>query len=443
MQAHITKSPYWWAGGVDLDVPPMDKLPAFVDVAVVGGGFTGLSAALTAAEAGRSTLVLDAGNPGRAASTRNGGICSGNIRVPHARLTAMKGRDYADSVYSEAEEARDDLAAFITTHKIDCGYRLAGYFKGALSPRDFEAMKPEVDRLNQLPGHHVRLVSRSEQHEDINTDRFFGGICWEGIAGYHPGKFFSGLLRVVQAAGVQIAPYTEVQMISAAEEKGGRRGHHVIHTDKGTVHAGHVIVATNAYTGRKPSFGHYLRRRLVPVQSCIIVTETLGRQQVEALMPAMRMYGNTAKLSCYFRPVPDGERILLGARSFDKEIPSDKSVRFLQKMLAEMFPSLKDVGVAYSWLGNVAFNRSHLPSIFTHNHIIYASGYAGSGTVWARWLGKKAAQKALLLGNRPSVFDGPAPKAVPLYDGAPWFMPAINAGYAVQDWINSRRFHQK
>lgn len=442
MKIEPKRTPYWWDIKESLSAPENSELPAHIDMAIVGAGFAGLTAALTAAEAGRSVIVFDEGQPGLAASTRNGGICSGHLRLSHTVLTKRYGKDNADAVYAEAAIAREDIASFIKQYQIDCDYHQSGHFNGALSPRDFEAMKRDVDNLNAIAGIDASLVEADSVGQEIQTDRFYGGLLRRDLAGYHPGKFFSSLLRVVSAAGVQIETGTEVQMISDAA--GGGKD---IITPRGTVHAKQVIVATNAYTGRKPSFGHYLRRRLVPVQSCIIVTEKLGKARVKELMPGLRLYGNTAKLSCYFRPTPDGSRILLGARSFDRYTPSDKSILFLRRMLAGMFPSLSDVGIDYSWLGNVAFNRTYLPSVFEADGVHYAGGYGGSGTVWARWLGKKAAQMAIGADNAPSIFsqihDGKAPPQVPLYDGEPWFLPFVNTRYALQDKLNGIQFGKK
>ena len=439
MIKHEKNFPYWWDIKDSLAAPENTALPSEVDLAVVGGGFAGMSAALTAAEAGLSVILFDEGQPGRAASTRNGGICSGHLRIPHSVLAKEFGLENADSVYGEAAIAREDLASFITQHDIQCDYRQAGHFTGALSPADFESMKREISALQAIPGIDVSLVEAHELTSEIQTDRFYGGTLRRDMAGYHPGKFFSALLKIVLKAGVQIEANTEVQEIASL---GG--GVKCLITARGAVRAQKVIVATNAYTGRKPSFGHFLRRRLVPVQSCIMVTERLGTARVKSLMPGLRLYGNTAKLSCYFRPTPDGTRILLGARSFDRLIPSDKSIHYLRRMLAAMFPSLSDVAVDYCWLGNVAFNRTYLPTIFDKDDITYVGGYGGSGTVWARWLGKKAAQTALGQTNAPSIFsqlyDGKPPPQIPFYDGEPWFLPFVNARYAVQDKLNSLKF---
>lgn len=433
-------APYWW--DIDQDLTPsfQGDLPQSADIVVIGGGFTGLSAALTASRHGRSVVVLDAGQPGFGASTRNGGICSGHIRIPHAGLTRQYGKDFADGVYGEGIEARADLVQFCRDENIDCQITQVGHFNGAMTVKAYDAMGQQADALNAIPGHDVEVISKHRQHEEIATDRFHGGLLRREIGGYHPGKFFAGLLSVIQREGVRVLADTPAQSIEDDHSSSGVDAK-IITTSKGRIKAGQVIVATNGYNHKEKSFGHFVRKRIVPVQSCIIVTEDLGRERVKELMPGLRMYGNTDKVSAYFRPVPDENRILLGARSFDRETPGPQTFRFLRNKLVDMLPQLRDTKIDYCWLGNVAFNRRLLPGLFQSDGIYYACGYAGSGTVWARWLGKKAAEIALGLtsgpnGTPPSVFHKTPPKPVPLYNGNPWFMPFVIGFFAAQDKIN-------
>ena len=428
------KNSAFWLDIEDKLVPknPEWQLPKDADFVVVGGGYTGISAALTIARQGRSVVVLDSGNPGYGASTRNGGICSGQIRLTHGALSKQYGISFADEVYSEGIEARLDLSKFCDEEKIDCQLQMTGRFTGAMSVADYDKQGREADSLNKIAGHAAYMVPKSIQHDEINTDLFFGGMLREEIGGFHPGKFFAGLLRKVEDAGVII--YSETVVKDIAEMSKGRKS---VITTKGNLAAGKVIVATNAYTGRKHPFGRFLRRRLVPAQSCIIVTEALGKAKVKELMPKLRMYGNTANLYSYFRPTPDRDRLLLGSRSFDRYTPSERSVTHLKKKLIQIFPEISDCGIDYCWLGNVAFTRSQLPVIFENNRIYYAAGYAGSGTVWARWLGKKVAETAMGTGNRPSSFLQPPPSSLPLYDGNPWFLSAVHKYYAFKDWLKN------
>ena len=152
-------------------------------------------------------------------------------------------------------------------------------------------------------------------------------------------------------------------------------------------------------------------------------------------MPILRMYGNTASLYSYFRPTPHQDRILFGSRSFDKVDATDRTVKYLKRKLVLLFPELSNCGIDYVWLGNVGFTRAQLPVVFEDDDIYYAAGYAGSGTVWAFWLGKKVAEQAMGIGNRPSVFCGSPPHRLPLYDGNPWFLPAIQYYLALKDWV--------
>ena len=439
-------SPYWW--DIDLDLRPSfdGDMPPSADIVVIGGGFTGLSAALTASRHGRSVVVLDAEQPGLGASTRNGGICSGHIRIPHARLAEQFGKDFADNVYAEGIEARLDLIQFCKDEQIDCQINQSGHFNGAMSVKAYDAMGKQADALNAIPGHDVDVIPKHRQHEEIATDRFHGGLLRREIGGYHPAKFYAGLLEVVQREGIYILADTPAKMIEDDHSSESSMAK-IITTSKGQIKAGHVIVATNGYNHKERSFGNFIKKRIVPVQSCIIVTEKLGQATIKELMPGLRMYGNTDKVSAYFRPVPDEDRILLGARSFDRETPGPHTFRFLRNKLVDMLPQLRGTRIDYCWLGNVAFNRRLLPGMFQSDGIYYSSGYAGSGTVWARWLGKKTAEMALGLdfdpnGTKPSVFYNTPPKPIPLYNGSPWFMPFVIGFFAAQDkfneWSNRR-----
>ena len=145
-------------------------------------------------------------------------------------------------------------------------------------------MGRQADALNAIPGHDVEVIPRERQHEEIATDRFYGGLLRREIGGYHPGKFFAGLLKVVAREGVKILANTPAQSIEddhASQTTGAK----LVNTAKGTIKAGTVIVATNGYNHKEKSFGHFIRKRIVPVRSCIIVTERLGEERVKAIMP--------------------------------------------------------------------------------------------------------------------------------------------------------------
>lgn len=417
-------TPYWW-DAVPLTSLSSENLPAKVDVLVIGAGYAGLAAAITLARADRSVLVLDRQHAGEGASTRNGGITSGNIRPSHAALVRCFGEKRALDIQAEGKEAREDLQHFLKQEQIDCDYHLSGRFLGALTAEEYESSARAAEALAKRLEIESFAVPPSEQHRYIGTDFYRGGNVRMDIGGLHPGKFHAGMLRVAQTAGVRIVDATPV----VAVEKEGRE--FLVKTPKDSVRASQVLSCTNGYTDASD---RWLRRRLVPVRSRIIATAPLSEKTMTRLMPPRMMYNDSRELSYYYRPSPDGTRILFGGRdgtvSGDPTWPS----KHLHTEMARIFPELERVPLSHSWFGYVAMHRDMIPRIFRKDGVTYATGYCGSGVVWARWLGMKAAYQ--ILGDTEkgrTAFDFRPPKSVPLFNGKPWFMPLVYAKMEVSD----------
>jgi glycine/D-amino acid oxidase-like deaminating enzyme len=215
-----------------------------------------------------------------------------------------------------------------------------------------------------------------------------------------------------------------------------------VQTARGTVTAQHVITGTNGYTDKVDP---WLRRRLVPVRSRIIATAPLSDNLMKELCPKGYMLSETRALHYYYRPSPDGRRILFGGR--DGTIAGDPAwpTESLRKAMLDIFPILEDVPITHSWFGHVAMNRDMIPRVFSRDGVRYATGYCGSGVVWARWAGTKAAQQILGDPAGETALDFRPPKAIPLYTGTPWFMPATFAWFMLQDRIKHprRKTHAK
>lgn len=422
----MSSEPYWWEAA-ELPETPDEPVSPECDAVVVGAGYAGLGAALELARAGRSVQLFDRQRPGEGASSRNGGIASGNLRTSFGDLIGTKGLERAKAIYREGIEARDDLGRFIEEERIDCDFRLAGRFTGAVTPAHHEAQKREVDLLNTHLDLGARCVARDAQHSEVNSEIFHGGVVRPDIGGLHPAKFQLGFLSVATAAGVRIHGRTAVLAI-----RRGGKGFEVL-TERGGVRARDIVVATNGYTdGCDP----WLRRRLVPAASRIIATEPLGAAVVRSLIPNGRMLGTTRRLYNYFRPSPDGRRILFGGRDRTGGQDPARATARLHGELAAIFPQLGEVRISHSWAGNVAFNLDHLPRLFLHDGIHYAAGFCGSGLVWARWLGRKAAQNILGDSSCRSAFEGRPPHAIPFYAGKPWFLPAAVGWFAMRDRLD-------
>jgi len=417
-------TPYWWQAAPPTPLPEV-ALPAEVDALVVGAGYAGLAGALTLARAGRSVLVLDRQQAGEGASTRNGGITSGNIRPSLAELIRKFGEARARAIVSEGKDARDDLRRFIDAEQIDCDYQLTGRFAGVLTRAQYDQAARDAEQLAATLGVEAYAVPPGEQHRYLGTDLYCGGTVRMDVGGLHPGKFYAGLLRVALAAGVVVRDRTAV--LAMARQTTG----FLVQTAAGVVRAGQVLVCTNGYTD---GFDTWLRRRIVPVRSRIIATDTLPPEQMARLMPARMMISDTRQLHYYYRPSPDYTRILFGGRDGTVSGESAWPTAHLHDELARIFPELKSVALAHSWYGYVAMHRDMIPRIFSRDGVTYATGFCGSGVVWARWLGTKAA--ALLLGDADagqSAFNFRPPQAVPFFRGTAWFMPAVFAALKRKD----------
>src|SRR3954470_14729890 len=420
---------YWWSDA-PLMAPEPKPVPAAADVVIVGAGYTGLAAAIRLARAGRSVQVFDRQRPGEGASTRNGGITSGNLRPGHAELARRFGKNGPAAILAEAKAAREDLYRFIAEEKIDCDFALTGRFGGASAPSDYEKLAREAEMLNRTLGIEAHAVPRTDQRSMLGTDYYFGGAVRMDIGGLHPAKLHRGMLNLAIAAGATVHARTAV--LGIRSDGNGFE----VKTARGTVRSRDVIVGVNGYADASD---RWLRRRLVPVRSRIIATEPLSPNLMGELMPRRMMCGETRKLHYYYRPSPDGDRILFGGRdgtiTGDPDWPSES----LRRALVDIFPVLEQTKISHSWFGNVAMNRDMVPRIFSKSGVRYAAGYCGSGVVWARWAGDKAARQILGDGSADSALDFRPPPAVPLFNGKPWFMPAVFGWLSMQDKLTQRR----
>ena len=420
---------YWW-----LEAPvasePVRPVDPSCDVVIVGAGYTGLSAAITLARAGRSVQVFDRQRPGEGASTRNGGIASGNIRPGRAELVKKFGEARADAIEREAKLAREDLARFIADEAIDCDFAVTGRFSGASAPGDYDRLAREADRLQTATGIEAYAVPKAEQRAMLGTDFYHGGSVRMDIGGLHPAKFHAGMLKLAKAAGAVIHGETAVLKIDA-DGPGFS-----VETARGTVKARDVIAGTNGYTD---TYDRWLRRRLVPVRSRIIATAPLSGNLMGELMPRRMMCSETRQLHYYFRPSPDGTRILFGGR--DGTIAGDPAwpTASLKRAMLDVFPVLDGVEITHSWFGHVAMNRDMIPRVFSRGTMRYAAGYCGSGVVWARWAGRKAALQILGEREGETALDFRPPPAVPFFNGTAWFMPAVFAWMTLQDRLAQMR----
>lgn len=421
----MKEDPYWWEHAP----PTATETPAFpagVDVAVIGSGYTGLSAALTLARAGRSVLVCEAGVPGVGASSRNGGMLGYALKPSLDKLTKRYGGKLARELLIEAREAYDFLSQFISSEKIECDYAETGAFTGIVKPAQYEALARETEQLSRSVGLEAHMVPRSEVRDEIGTDIYCGGRVTPRRAGLHPARYHAGLIERVRQAGVPVVgncPVTRVE--------GNGRGF-TLTTPRGTLNARNVVVATNGYTG---PVTQALRRRVIPVTSYMIATAPLSSNLMATLMPKGRMLSDSNRLLCYFRPSPDNTRVLFGGRPAYTDIGPQRAAGRLARYMTRIFPELRDVELSHSWFGYIAYTFDRLPHVGERDGMHYAMGYCGSGVVMSTWLGRKAALRLLGQPEGRSAFANIAHPTSPFYFGKPWFLPVVQAWYQGADML--------
>jgi len=276
----------------------------------------------------------------------------------------------------------------------------------------------------------AEMVPRNRQHEELTTDLYHGGVLYGLHGGLNPAKWLAGLLRAAESAGALVQSHSPVTDLHRTGS-GFRAG--IAGT---SVRAGEVLIATNGYTAGQ--FGA-TGKRIFPVPSYIIVTEELGTNRVRSLFPKDRMIVETREKHCYYRPSPDGKRIVFGGRAALFQAPPWFFRRQLTGLLTGIFPELKGVAITHSWKGNTGFTFEMSPHVGKIDGLWHAMGYCGNGNSMAPYLGYKAASRILGDSNGETAFaETPLPDRW-WFRGQPWFLIFVDAAFRGRDaWSGMR-----
>ncbi|MFQ5623879.1 MAG: NAD(P)/FAD-dependent oxidoreductase [Paracoccaceae bacterium] len=422
---------YWMEGCPSAPEVP-ETLPGKADLLVVGAGYTGLSAAIAASDAGARVVVIDAGEPGEGASNRNGGMFGAHPRLSFGALEKSFGVETARGVFGEATQALEFARGLIRREGIECDFQQTGRIQLAWSRADFEAQKRLADDLAHTSDVKVRLIDSRDLGGEIVTSQYFGGLLFSDHAAIHPRKFHTGLLRAVLGRGVPVVGHCPAKQIS-------RRGRGFeIATPKGQLRAERVVLATNGYT--TGAFAWH-RRRVFPLPSFIAATAPLPASVTGKLAPGKRMMVETRARHSYFRLSPDGTRILFGGRAAMKPVPLDVAARRLHATMCEIWPRLGDTPFTHVWMGNTGYSFTHTPHVGSVDGVHHAMGFSGSGTVMAPYLGMKAAYQALGDERGATAYSATCFRTSVLYPGgSPHFLKAADLWYRTYvDFKQSRR----
>ncbi len=421
-------TPYW------LDTSPQGpdrsttEVGGKVDVAVVGAGLTGTSAALHLARKGAKVAVFERETVAFGASGRNGGMATPGLSVGFRAAIERYGFPTASALYLTYYDAIDSIEKLVGEEGIDCDFARTGKMNLASKPSHFDGLRKTQEVLAERLGYETSLLSKQDLRSEIGSDYYHGAVIDPRGAGLHVGKFTRGLAEAGARIGVEIhekAPVEQVQRL------GGTR--HRVVTPRGSVEADQVLVATSGYTSRP---FRWLQTRIAPVGSFIIVTEPLGKEVCDQLMPTRRMASDSKNLLYYFRITPD-HRMLFGGRArFAMSSPQsdEKSGRILQKAMTSVFPQLANARVDYCWGGLVDMSMDRMVHAGEHDGLYYSVGYSGHGVQMATYMGKQMAEY-LNGAEDANPWRDLSFKRIPGHFGPPWFLPFAGAYYKFQDLI--------
>jgi glycine/D-amino acid oxidase-like deaminating enzyme len=421
--------PWWWEAA---EPPDRDtQLPDRAAVAIIGGGYAGLSAALTLRRLGHQAVVLDAERIGWGASSRNGGMVSGGLKVASTGLENRFGAEPARRIAAAAAASFPFIEETIAREGIDCDYARCGRYVGAWSRGHYEAMARKADWIAEVTGLPTEMIPKSRQRDFLGSDHYEGGMAAAATGSLHPGKYARGLAAAAERAGAILVDGVRVR--GTARDGDGFR----LLTDQGEMRADAVLVATNGYSlDRRGTASPWLARRLVPLNSYIIATEELPEATIDRLFPGRRMISDSKRVLNYFRPSPDGRRVLWGGRASFRAATAEGSAPTLHRYMTETFPELREVRITHAWTGYVAFTFDGLPHIGVQDGVHYAAGCQGSGVAMATWLGHNVALKMAGAANERFALDGLPFPTKPTYTGHPWFLPVVGSYYRLRDRLD-------
>ena len=256
-----------------------------------------------------------------------------------------------------------------------------------------------------------------------------------GRAGHiQPAQYYGGLLDAARRAGAHVLGQTPVPGGAA----GGERIR--VRTARGEVRADQVVFTTNAYTAaERRALAPDLRRGLVPVTTHMIATEALPPDLARTVLPTNRAVSETRRVIAHFRRSPAGDRLLFGGRASFFPLDEGRIARMLHRAMVARYPQLREVRISNAWGGRVAMTLDRLPHIGGGDGRYFAVGCQGSGVTMMTYLGTSLAAKILTGGATPvNAYDTGLPPGHPLYDGTPWFMPALGTWYQLQDAAERR-----
>jgi len=403
------------------------ELPESADIAIIGSGYTGLSAARTLAKSGASVVVLERETIGWGASSRNGGITGCGLKAGAQTIFKRYGEKYGHLFWQASLDAVDLVKELVEVDGIDCDFQQDGELCVAYKPSHFEGFAAEIEWNKRVLDHELHLIPPSELKHAIGSPAFYGGLLDDHGACLHPAKLVFGLAELVASQGVTLcerAGVTRIEKTSAGYQ---------LHTQRGMLRTKEVILATNGYTD---DLSPGLNRKTFPVGSYCIVTEPLSEEIQREISPKGHVFWDSKWFLNYFRLTPDGRMLWGGRNDLSTTLDVTRSAQILQKQMVRAFPQLAEVGITHTWTGQLGLTFDLMPNIGRlDDGIHYAVGYCGHGLHTALYLGREIAQ--VLSGKKTSSPFMEIPhQTYFFYRDNAWFLPFAAYFYRLKDWLS-------
>ncbi|MEM9785654.1 MAG: FAD-binding oxidoreductase [Pseudomonadota bacterium] len=394
----------WYAASTDL---PPEKPPLYgetsADVAIVGAGFTGLSAARHLAQKGLDVVVLDAHRAGFGASGRNGGQVGSGFNTDQKDLEAVYGQDMARALWDLAEEAKADIRENCRRHIPEASYQ-SGVAHGCYYRREAGQYAEYAAHLAQIYGYdQVAPLDPEAFRGLVKSPRYQGGILDHGAGHIHPLRYVLGLARLAEDAGARIYDRSEVHDIVHGDPV-------TLGTNRGHVKANHVILAGNGYL---PNIARKVAAKVMPINSFICATEPLGDRAAEVLSQDVAVADSKFVVN-YYRMSEDKRFLFGGRESYSIGFPKDISTALIARM-THLFPQLKETKIDYVWGGTLGITMTRLPAIQRiAPNVLSGAGFSGHGVALSGLAGKVMAEA---IAGQAGRFDTLAALDVPNFPG--------------------------
>jgi glycine/D-amino acid oxidase-like deaminating enzyme len=339
-------------------------------------------------------------------------------------LERRLGAERATRMFQLTLDAIRFLEELITQEGIACDFKRCGAVTLAAKPDHIRGLEESGRFLRERLGYETELLAPEDVGKEIGSARYYGALVDPGGCALQPAKYVRGLALAAERAGARLLEDTEVTSVRRLD------GGFEVGTRRGPVRARDVLAATNGYT---PPALSALRRRVIPIGSYQIATAPLGPELARRLVPRGRVFSDTKNLLYYFRLSPDG-RMVFGGRASFTPTRTKRSAAILAAGMREVFPDLADARIEYAWSGKVAYPVDHLPHAGRLDGMHYAMGYCGHGVALATYLGARMGDVLAGVGEIPDLGTSRF-RAIPFYNGVPWFLPFVGGYYRARDWL--------